>query len=321
MMAGLFDFITTPVSKAEDPLAAREKWLGLASIFQGMTMDPTAGQAGIQTQLQGIQQQRQQSIASKAKQDRVAMAVKLLSPKYPELAQYVAQGLMTPEAAITEARKPAAKVDTTEMERAYKASIADGSFVGSYLDFIKEFKGAGASRTNVNVGGDKPILAKPEAGTQIIEEDGVYRQVPIGGGSAAIDAQKQVDLSKQAIDVIDKALGHSGLSKAVGPYDARTLTLRPDATAFEALHDQIKGKTFLAAFESLKGGGQITEVEGQKAEQAMARLNLAQDEADYRNALKDLRNVIEIALKRNQGVISSIPTASTTSNVDPLGLR
>lgn len=319
MMAGLFDFITTSASKAEDPLAAREKWLGLASIFQGMTMDPTAGQAGIQTQLQGIKQQRQQGITSKAKQDRVAMAVKLLAPKHPELAQYVAQGLMTPEQAITEARKPAAKADTTEMERAYARSIEDNSFEGSYLDFIKAFKGAGA--TKVNVGGDKPILAKPEVGTQIIEEDGFYRQVPISGGSAAINAQKQVDLSKQAIDVIDKALGHSGLSKAVGPYDARTLTLLPDATAFEALHDQIKGKTFLAAFESLKGGGQITEIEGQKAEQAMARLNLAQDEADYKSALKDLRTVIEIALKRNQGVIDSIPSAGTTSNVDPLGLR
>lgn len=97
---GLFDFIGS--QKPED----RERKLRLAQGLAGMSHRPNTGlQQAIAGQLQGIQQQRQQSIASKAKQDRVAMAVKLLSPKYPELARYVAQGLMTPEAGITESRK------------------------------------------------------------------------------------------------------------------------------------------------------------------------------------------------------------------------
>ena len=96
MMAGLFDFITTPVSKAEDPLAAREKWLGLASIFQGMTMDPTAGQAGIQTQLQGIQQQRQKQAASKlAETQRNKTAQWLVAQGRNDLASGIMNGSLT----------------------------------------------------------------------------------------------------------------------------------------------------------------------------------------------------------------------------------
>ena len=36
--------------------------------------------------------------------------------------------------------------------------------------------------------------------------------------------------------------------------------------------DQIGGQAFLQAFESLKGGGQITEIEGTKATTALTRL-------------------------------------------------
>lgn len=61
---------------------------------------------------------------------------------------------------------------------------------------------------------------------------------------------------------------------------------------------QLQGQAFLQAFESLKGGGQITEIEGQKAEQAIGRLNTAQNPADYRTALNELKSIIEEAKQR-----------------------
>lgn len=61
---------------------------------------------------------------------------------------------------------------------------------------------------------------------------------------------------------------------------------------------QLQGQAFLQAFESLKGGGQITEIEGQKATQAIGRLSTAQNPADYRAALQELKGVIEDAKKR-----------------------
>jgi hypothetical protein len=113
-----------------------------------------------------------------------------------------------------------------------------------------------------------------------------------------------------------------GMAAAVGPLDARTPTFGESATRFESYHNQLKGKAFLAAFESLKGGGQITEIEGQKAEQAISRLNLAMSEKDYKEALQDLRQVVEQGLQRAKDQWGRIPKPeSATSSNDPLGIR
>lgn len=61
---------------------------------------------------------------------------------------------------------------------------------------------------------------------------------------------------------------------------------------------QIKGKQFLEAYEQLKGGGQITEVEGAKAESAISRMSLSQSEPEFVAAVKEFRDVLERALQR-----------------------
>jgi hypothetical protein len=112
----------------------------------------------------------------------------------------------------------------------------------------------------------------------------------------------------QTLDIIDKALKHPGLKGAVGAKGASSLFgLRDepiagtDAAGFKAIHDQLAGKAFLEAFANLRGGGQISTVEGQKAEQAMARLSLSQNEADYKEALNDLRDIVISAKARTGG--------------------
>lgn len=62
--------------------------------------------------------------------------------------------------------------------------------------------------------------------------------------------------------------------------------------------EQLKGKTFLEAYQTLKGGGAITEVEGAKATVAIGRLNSAQTEAGFDAALNDLKDVIKSGLER-----------------------
>lgn len=64
---------------------------------------------------------------------------------------------------------------------------------------------------------------------------------------------------------------------------------------------QLDGQAFLQAFESLKGGGQITEIEGTKATQAIGRLSSAQSAADYKEALTELRSILSTAAARPQG--------------------
>lgn len=114
-------------------------------------------------------------------------------------------------------------------------------------------------------------------------------------GQASIAAQ---------IGVIDKALSHPGLNTAVGmsgTLDPRNYVPGTDARNFQVVVDQLGGAAFLQAFESLKGGGQITEVEGKKATDAMARLNRAQSDDEFRVALEELRGIMAQGQARLEG--------------------
>lgn len=106
------------------------------------------------------------------------------------------------------------------------------------------------------------------------------------------------------IGVIDKALAHPGRETSTGlsgTLDPRNYVPGTDATDFRAVLDQIGGTAFLQAFESLKGGGAITEMEGKKATDAIARLNRAQSDGEFEVALNDLRQVMTDGYKRMSG--------------------
>ena len=67
----------------------------------------------------------------------------------------------------------------------------------------------------------------------------------------------------------------------------------------QAIIDQLGGQAFLTAFESLKGGGQITEIEGQKATQAMTILTSQGIRPETAaQAIEDLIEVRDSAKKR-----------------------
>jgi hypothetical protein len=142
---------------------------------------------------------------------------------------------------------------------------------------------------------------------QITREVGLQKkELEIGKMQDEATARKQqkqaaVSSVKNQIGVIDKALGHKGRETATGlssTLDPRNYIAGTDATDFKVVVDQIGGAAFLQAFESLKGGGQITEVEGKKATDAMARLNLAQSDKEFKTALTDLRKVMSDGLSR-----------------------
>jgi hypothetical protein len=100
------------------------------------------------------------------------------------------------------------------------------------------------------------------------------------------------------VNTIDQILNHKGLDYSVGVWGkAPTIPGTPQADV-RALQDQIQGQAFLQAFESLKGGGAITEVEGKKAEQAIARLQSTQSATAYRDSLKELRGMLQAAQER-----------------------
>ncbi len=93
--------------------------------------------------------------------------------------------------------------------------------------------------------------------------------------------------------IIDKAMTHPGREAATGKSSYLPTIRGTDRQNFEVLQDQIQGKVFMQAYQSLKGGGQITEIESEKATQALARLNAAQSEEEYLNALTEFKTEIQ----------------------------
>lgn len=121
-------------------------------------------------------------------------------------------------------------------------------------------------------------------------------------GKAAGQAQTELPATlataENALSVIDQIRNHPGKDLAVGFLGVVPGVPGTAQRDFIALLDQAKGQAFLQAFESLKGGGQITQVEGDKATQAIARLERTQSKAGFDKALSDLRSVIEAGMRR-----------------------
>ena len=127
-----------------------------------------------------------------------------------------------------------------------------------------------------------------------------------------------VDTSTLALDTINKIRSHPGRQWGTG-WTGAVASRVPgtDARGFANLVDQAKGQTFLEAFNSLRGGGQITEVEGKKASQALARLDTAQNEKDFDDALVDLEKILALGMARARAAA----TGTTPQHQQPSAAR
>ena len=87
---------------------------------------------------------------------------------------------------------------------------------------------------------------------------------------------------------------HKGFSEYVGAaFIPGTRFLEgSDVASFELRQKQIEGKAFLEAFNVLRGGGAITQVEGEKGTLAIMRMNKASSEEEYKAAARELQEVL-----------------------------
>ena len=116
--------------------------------------------------------------------------------------------------------------------------------------------------------------------------------------------QKYDPVSKK---YVEGAKPHGGFENYVGAtmFPGLRFVEGTDTASFDPLYQGIKGQAFLDAFTRLKGGGQITEIEGQKATDALLKLNKAQTEKDFikyaREFQENLQKGMELA-KNKAGV-------------------
>lgn len=110
--------------------------------------------------------------------------------------------------------------------------------------------------------------------------------------------------AEQGLKIIDDLSASKDLKFAVGA--ASLLPTIPDTPQADvrAKIEQLKGKAFLDAYDALRGAGAITEVEGLKGETAKARLQTAQTEPAFREALADLGMVVRAGVNRGKAQAS-----------------
>jgi hypothetical protein len=123
------------------------------------------------------------------------------------------------------------------------------------------------------------------------------------------DAQtkKQMALDEIAStrSMINDMLSHPGFSGSVGAKNSSYLFgLKQEPIAGTAEADfypyiqQIKGGAFLKAFERIRGGGSISEIEGEKATDAIIRSQTSQSEEGFKKSMNDFLSIINGVEKR-----------------------
>lgn len=131
---------------------------------------------------------------------------------------------------------------------------------------------------------------------------GAEREKVIGeeSGKGQVALPQVMATAGQTLKAIEDVRTHPGRGWGTGALGTVPGIPGTSQRGFITALDQLKGKTFLEAFNSLRGGGAITEAEGAKATNAMARLDRAQNDTDFEAGLNDLRDVVKAGMLRAQ---------------------
>ncbi|QDM32646.1 hypothetical protein FNL55_15775 [Tardiphaga sp. vice352] len=155
---------------------------------------------------------------------------------------------------------------------------------------------------------------------------GVVEQEAEGKGRAdAKSALPQiVDASNLMMKTIDQIDNHPGKGWSLGKYAMLPTIPGTEQANFRTQLGQLQGQTFMQAYQTLRGGGAITDIEGAKGTASIARLNDAQTPDAFNSALKDLKEVINTGMLRAHGkarASAGVQSPATAATPDPLGIR
>ena len=149
-----------------------------------------------------------------------------------------------------------------------------------------------------------------EAAALAAAEKAAAETVAKNKADAQADLQPAMDSSQQMLDALDNFGKAEGFNAVYGMSSPMRYVPGTKAADANAMLEQVGGKAFLQAFQSLRGGGQITEKEGAKATAAITRLvNTSQSEESAREALKELRDIVELGMTRARQRAGGAPLA------------
>jgi hypothetical protein len=128
----------------------------------------------------------------------------------------------------------------------------------------------------------------------------------------AIEAvQTAVPQFNEALKVLQLARAHPGGQRFGIGVGSNVMQSIPGTAeyGFAQVMKQLQGENFMSGYQSLRGGGQISNVEGEKTQQARARLATAQNRDDFDKALIDLETSLRTDLETAQRKVNMPVTA------------
>jgi hypothetical protein len=149
----------------------------------------------------------------------------------------------------------------------------------------------------------------------------IAEQTAVGGargeaiGDAQVNLRSVVDGANQVITTVNKIRNHPALDAVfnnwMGGLNPKLFAANTPERDLAELLEQATGTVFLQGFKAVKGGGQITEIEGQKAEVSLANLDKAQTKGQFMNGLEEFLGVVVRGAKdaelKARGDFTSIP--------------
>ena len=205
----------------------------------------------------------------------------------------------------------------------------------AYYQFLDTPEGYAAG--NARTGAITPVLdasgkqyihstSSPSLQGSIAKEKASGKTFGENTTSAQINLPNDVANADQLIQVTQDLINHPGREAATGLSSLNPLNKIPGTAAndFNIALKQLKGKQFLQAFTSLRGGGAISNVEGEKATDAMSRMNTASSEKEFLKASKDFMDVVKAGRDRMiQKASMGMPQYAPTNipEAPPVGSR
>ena len=303
--------------------------LGLASGFAGMSGNPNTASimAGIGNQQTALRDDRKlktaQELASSKLQLQTEQAMRLIGQEYPDIAQAIQGGFMTPNEGVIEAmrRRNAPAEKEGELVRQYRLAQEQG-YKGTFIDFKTAIARAGADQVSIDARSGSEVGTIPQGYELITDKNGNRRLRAITGGEAAQEMEEQVikDASKQntvgrTATIVLEDIGRlkdllteqTFIDPVTGPIASQVASgISASARAnAESLVSTIGGnigfdRLQLMRNESKTGGalGAINAQEMQLLQDVMGSLKLDQSEAQLRYNLERLESIYTAIIEK-----------------------
>jgi hypothetical protein len=209
-------------------------------------------------------------------------------------------------------------------EVAPKGEAAKAEFYEVLRKYPYELEEINQGKVNVDLSGRRPNVVLSTAETEaaaagdVAEAEAEARKIGEATAAAKITLPDIEASSKHLTGLLDKLVNHKAMKMRVGASSYLPVVRGTPEADFDALMKQIGGAQFLKAYETLKGTGQITVIEGQKGEEAIARIQNAQTEDAFREAVAEFRALVTSWADRARAKAQQAPaTEAKKKNAKP----